>query len=110
MTLMTADEARACIDRIKANLETTRALLFDLHGREGWKALGYATWQQCITEEFHFSKQRAHQLLNAHMVDRMLTAPAAESTTVDRQHGVAEIPERHARELEPLLADAERRA
>lgn len=119
LTMMSADEARACVDDIKSNLETVREQLFDLREREGWRALGYPTWQAFIQEEFHLSKQRAHQLLNAHAVDRILAAPWQESsaffgtsandergsTKVDPQPPVARIPETHARELEPLIDD-----
>lgn len=107
LTLMTEQEARACVNQIKGHLETTRALLFDLHEREGWKALGYATWQACITEEFHYSTQHAHRLLNAHLVDRILALREPGSPTGDPGEPVATIEERHARELEPLLADPE---
>ena len=41
LTLMTVDEARITVDRIKAKLEDVRALLWDLHEWQGWKALGY---------------------------------------------------------------------
>lgn len=101
LTLMTVDEARATVDRIKARLEDVRADLYELREREGWRALGYETWQSCITEEFHMSRQRAHQLVNAHMVDRILAG--TDVNNVDTQTRVARIPESHARELEPLL-------
>jgi len=45
VVVMTREEARACVERIKASAEEIRALIFELHEREGWRALGYATWQ-----------------------------------------------------------------
>lgn len=121
LTLMTVDEARATVDQIKSSLENVRALLFELREREGWRALGYVTWQACIQSEFHLSEQRAHQLLNAHLVDRIL-APSWEgppeffgknatqergSTIVEPRNPIAKIPESHAREFEPIVADDE---
>jgi hypothetical protein len=66
---------------------------------------------------FAMSRQRAHQLLNAHKVDQILAPPWQESsaffgnnartepssTIVDDGKPVARIPETHARELEPLI-------
>lgn len=121
LTLMTVEEARATVDQIKTNLESVRALLFELREREGWRALGYATWQACIQAEFHMSERRSYQLLNAHRVDQIL-APAwqeasaffgknattePDRTMVQSAVPTAPIPERHARELEPLVAEPE---
>lgn len=100
--LMTADEARTCVERIKTNLEDVRALVFDLKEREGWKALGYAAWQDCIRAEFAMSRQRAHQLLNAYMIDRIL-ADDPDVNNVD----TGPIPEAHARELVPVMNEPE---
>jgi hypothetical protein len=105
LTLMTEQEARACVEEIKGHLETTRALLFNLHEREGWRALGYETWQRCITEEFAMSRFYAHRLLNAHMVDRILSARSEALPIGNAWKPVAEIPEAHARELGALLPD-----
>lgn len=121
LTLMTENEARACVDEIKTSLENIRAQLFDLREREGWRALGYASFRDCVQDEFAMSERRAYQLLNAFAVDRILAAPwqesqaffgkhaptEADSDCTDVQPGtpVATIPEAHARELEPLIAD-----
>lgn len=106
VTLMTGDEARATVERIKGTLEDVRALLWELHEREGWRALGYATWQDCIRDEFAMSRMHAHRLLNAFVVDRMLAAGGNVTNGYVRAD-VATIPEAHARELEPLTADPE---
>lgn len=103
--VMTRDEALSCVARIKANLEDVRALLFDLKERDGWRALGYQTWRECITHEFHMSRSRAHQLVNAHMVDRILAGqdePGVHNVDISEQ-----IPEAHARELAPIIQEPE---
>lgn len=102
---MSEIEARTCVDQIKADLENVRARLFELRERDGWKALGYETWQACITAEFDMSSRHAHRLLTAHAVDRILASPDRGGPIGLLRGVVAEIPEGHARELEPLLAD-----
>jgi hypothetical protein len=98
MTLMTTDEARSTVARIKSSLEDIRTLLFDLKERQGWKALGYPTWERFITEEFAMSKRRANQLVNAYMVERILSPEREVGTIVPTS-----VPESHARELAPLV-------
>src|SRR5205807_1142448 len=49
---MTRDEARQCVERINHHLDEARALLLDLYEREGWRALGYASWRECVAGEF----------------------------------------------------------
>lgn len=93
--LMSADEARACVDRIRAGMEDVRAAVLDLYDREGWRSLGYDSWRHCIAVEFSMSVSRAYQLLDAARVDQML------STDVES----APIPEAHARELARLKDD-----
>lgn len=112
LTPMSADEARACVDRIKRSMEDIRADLWHLKERQGWRALGYVTWQDCIRDEFAMSRQRGYQLVNAYTVDRIL-AGVDDVNNVDISSGdpVAEIaqpdsiPEAHARELTPIIDD-----
>ena len=105
VVMMTRVEARACVDRIKGHCEGLAAALAELHDREGWRALGYETWRDCIYQEFNLSKQRAHQLLNLHTVAQMLASTNQPgSTLVDPPR----LPETHARELARLRDDPER--
>jgi hypothetical protein len=80
LTLMTVEEAQATVEKIKSSLEDIRTLLYDLRERQGWKALGYPTFRDCIQSEFAMSESHAHRLLNAHTVDRILTPPWQESS------------------------------
>ena len=106
VVMMSVEEARACIDRIKAQAEEIAVTLIDLRDREGWRALGYATWQDCLRREFNMSRQRAHQLISAHVVERVLAAlpPGPASNAFDA--GV--LKERHRAELAPLVDEPER--
>lgn len=103
VVVMTKDEARACVERIKALSEELAPLLMDLRDREGWRALGYKTWQECLKHEFQLSRQRAHQLINSHIVERVLTSlpPGPASTMVD----AGKLNERQKRELMPLVRE-----
>jgi len=97
--LMTKDEARACVDRIKVNFGQLRALLLDLYEREGWKALGYESWRECVTVEFQQSQSRVYQLLDAAKVSRNI------STIVEKSES---IPESQLRPLAGLEAQEQR--
>lgn len=49
---MNKTEARDCIGQININVTKSGVLLQQLHDREGWKALGYATFHDCVKKEF----------------------------------------------------------
>lgn len=103
--MMTADEARACVERIKAQAEDIAAQLLDLRERQGWKALGYTTWQDCVRDEFDHSPSYAHRLINAHIVNGILATMVPAKTLP--MGNVPTLPERHARELVPLVKEPE---
>lgn len=63
--LMTPDEARAAVMQINAHAAEMGRLLLDLRTREGWRALGYATWTDCLTREFAFSRKHLYELMRA---------------------------------------------
>ncbi len=54
--LMNITEARECVRKINFALTDTRALVLDLYEREGWSALGYKSWNECVSNpsQFHF--------------------------------------------------------
>lgn len=86
---MTVTEARTCAAKIRAGLEGTRALVLDLYQREGWRALGYRSWRDCVTTEFGQSQSYLYRQLAAAKVDANLSP-------------FGEIPESHARQLAHL--------
>lgn len=94
--LMTADEARACVDRIRAGMEDVRRSALDLHDREGWSALGYDSWRACVSVEFGKSQSYVYRLADAARVDQAIS-PIGEN--------VAPIKESHARELSRIKGD-----
>lgn len=95
--LMTEAEARECVDAIKSGIINVGRKLLELHEREGWRALGYASWRECAQAEFGFRQSRVYQLLEAAEIERNI------STMVE-----IPIPERQLRPLAALPADLQR--
>lgn len=98
VTLMSATEARECINAIKGNLESLRLMLLELHRRRGWEALGYSSWEDCAKAEFGKSRSYVFQLVAAAEVEANLTSVKEKSTIVDLDN----IPVSHLTELSKL--------
>jgi len=86
-------EARTLCEEIKGHLRSARQLLLALYEGEGWKALGYKSWRECITTEFEQSQRHCYHLLAAAQVGRNLC------TIVQNPD---DIPESHLRPLAQL--------
>jgi len=86
-------EARYVCDQIKYNERSNRQLLLVLWEGEGWRALGYKSWRECVAEEFQQSQRHCYQLLAAAQVGRNLCAIAQNPD---------DIPESHLRPLAKL--------
>ena len=91
--MMTEEEARTCVEQINQNLANVRALLLELHEREGWRALGYDSWSQCVQAEFG-DRHRSY-------LYRQLDAARIEAGS-DRI-GVGDLPESHLRVIASAL-------
>jgi hypothetical protein len=77
--IMTADQARVCVERINdgseridTHLGQVRALVLELYESLGWKVLGYKSWRACVTTELKFSQSRLYQIVDAAKVERNL--------------------------------------
>ncbi len=87
ITPMTETEARVLIEEIKTDISAVGAKLLELHEREGWKALGYSSWRECVMQEFDFQSSHVYRLLDFAKIQRVLSPigengyplPAAES-------------------------------
>ncbi len=64
--------ARALVEQINRNLGEVRSLVLELHDRRGWKALGYATWEACVEEEFSQHRRTVFAHLQAANFEREL--------------------------------------
>jgi hypothetical protein len=99
---MVISEARAMqlCKRIRQNMTDARNDLLELHEGEGWRALGYASWRECVTTEFGQHEVTLYRQLKAAEVARELNADPVfahvqkTETVPDRQLralGVAEV-------------------
>lgn len=75
-------KARELTNAIKAAAEATYVLLARAHQGKAYKALGYDTWADYVTQEFEISTQRSYQLLNLSKTIEALEAVAPEGTEV----------------------------
>jgi hypothetical protein len=70
VVMMTEAEARANIQKINDLVGSVGKLLVDLKEREGWKALGYHTWTECLNQEFNESRSYLYKLMAGEEVRR----------------------------------------
>lgn len=97
--LLSKNEAQRLVDEINYGAADIRAKLYLLQSGEGWRPLGYKTWDACVESEFSFSRRRANQLLVAAEIEQRLSVTGG-------NHGSHFIlPERHARELACVPVD-----
>jgi len=106
--IMTNEEARECVERIRAGIDGVRAEVLRLHEGDGWKSLGYESWRECVTVEFEQSQAYLYRLLSAAQIEREI-APisqnASHEATVSPIGETVAIPESVLRPLKPLLGD-----
>lgn len=96
--MMDQAEARATVDAIKGHMDSARKLLLDLEEREGWKALGYASWRACAQAEFGQSSAQVYRLLTAAKIEQAIDSP------------IGENPESHLRPLVTLDTPEQQKA
>ena len=65
-------EAREVVDKINSNMNNVRYLVLDLYEREGWSALGYASWRECVTAEFQQNERYLYKQLEAAQVQKQI--------------------------------------
>jgi hypothetical protein len=73
LTPMTEIEARELVEEIKIGISTVGQKLLELYEREGWRALGYSTWRDCVMTEFDFQQSHVYRLLDFARVERNLS-------------------------------------
>lgn len=70
---MTETEARQLVNEIKADIVAVGQKLLELYEREGWRALGYTNWRECVMTEFEFQKSHVYRLLDFARLERNLS-------------------------------------
>src|SRR4051794_21072052 len=82
---MTAEEARACVVRIRTHLAGARAELLRLHEAEGWRALGYDSWRACVVAEFAQGQAALYRELQAARIEARVSS-ALELGSIPARH------------------------
>ena len=93
--LLSEEEARACVERIRGHLEGARRELLRLYDSQGWRALGYPSWWVCVVAEFGQSQAYLYRQLEAGRIEARIS-PIGE---------IGVIPESHLRPLVALPED-----
>lgn len=70
--MMTPEEARQSADAIKRGMNNIRIQLLAFYEREGWKALGYGSWLECVKIEFGQSKAYLYRQLEAAQIEQRI--------------------------------------
>jgi hypothetical protein len=99
---MVYKEARECADRINAGINNVRQDVVALHDLDGWTALGYESWNDCVEQEFKQCRSYIFYQLKAAQIEQNL----GKSTKVDSE----QIPERQLRPLSKLEPAQQREA
>ena len=95
--MMTPEEARKRVNTINASMNNIRVLLLDFHDREGWKALGYESWTDCVEKEFEQGRRQIFRQFQAAQIEQNINDSAKTECQDDT------IPEA---QLRPLAAVA----
>lgn len=90
--MMTAAEAEQSIERLRGHLGAVRQEALRFHEGQGWKALGYDSFADCMQDRLGYSKRHSYQLLDAARIENNLSAPWRTEP----------IPERHLRPLSAI--------
>lgn len=99
---MSEDEARLCVQSIKAKMIDLRSAVYDLWQRQGWMALGYASFNACLKAEFgDMSAGHLYRLKDAAVIEGELRM--SEDSPLEKA-----LPESHARQLKLLDNGADR--
>lgn len=104
---MVYKEARECADQINSNLTNIRQLVVDLHDRDGWSALGYANWTECVNKEFQQGGNYIFKQFAAAQIEQNINDSAKSNCTTVQ---LGTIPERQLRPLSKLDPDQQREA
>ena len=104
---MVFKEARECADRINANLSNIRQLVVELHDRDGWDALGYKDWTECVNREFKQGGNYIFKQFAAAQIEKNINDSVKNHCTTVQ---LGTIPERQLRPLSRLEPAQQREA
>lgn len=105
--LMTLDEAQATVTAINNKTSELVTLLLDLKQREGWRALGFASWTECLRSNlFNYSRKTLYEIMRAQPVVERIERETGIKLNVSQANALAAYPDT----LQiPILATANQR-
>jgi len=109
---LTRAQARKLTDRIQHHAEEAWGLLQTARNGRAWDALGYASWEAYVGEEFGMSRSESYRLLDQAKVITELSAAAGVPVAVSARQAAAVKPEleRAKDEVAAAVARKPRRA
>lgn len=92
LVLMDKEEAQRTVGKINACAGEMGRLLLDLKQREGWRALEYNTWTECLENEFVYSRNRLYEFMRSAPVMERLQS-VGYSINTDQALALNKLPE-----------------
>lgn len=102
---LTAAQARRLVSDIHAHAGHIRRLLKELYDGEGWRALGYQSWEECVVAEFDFSTFHAYKLVRCAEVDEDLSSMVASPIGVMQAIVLSHVPRERRAEVYALALE-----
>lgn len=96
---MAKADARAFVSTINKGIGDIREMLIELRDSKGWEALGYGSWDACVTEEFGWSKRYANMQISGGKIEQQLLAAPAKAGTIVPTPPTSPVRESHLRPL-----------
>lgn len=104
--VMTAEEARTCIAKIHRYADDIRQRVLELYSRDGWKALGYESWKDCVQSEFHESTNYVLRQLRCAVIESEIRQEDGQDVPIGTK---PQIPESQLRPLSRLPSPQSRK-
>jgi protein gp37 len=99
---MSKAEARRKTERIRGHFDAARRLIYEMHEREGWKALGYRDWLAYVRGEFDEARSTVERQRCAGEIEVLL------SPNGDKEVLIGKISEGQLRPLARFIDDPDR--
>jgi hypothetical protein len=96
---LTTEQARQLTSTIRDAAEVLWVLIARAHAGKAWAALGYASWERYVKDEFNMSRSRSYQLLDQARVIAAIEAAVPSGTRVH-------LNEAAARDLKTVIEEA----
>lgn len=97
-------EASQCADLIRSCADRMVSLLIEFHDRDGWSALGYESFSECVASEFSMSRTHAHRLIRFGEIKAIIDQSAQPTGCAKIPQTLSEAAVRETKSLPPAKA------